>query len=33
MASGVPAEFIDLATRKLAAINAAYETITKERGL
>jgi DnaJ like chaperone protein len=33
MASGVPAEFIDLATRKLAAINAAYETIAKERGL
>ncbi len=33
MASGVPAEFIDLATRKLAAINAAYETIAEERGL
>jgi DnaJ like chaperone protein len=33
MATGVPAEFIDLATRKLAAINAAYETIAKERGL
>jgi DnaJ like chaperone protein len=33
MARGVPAEFIDLATRKLAAINAAYETIAKERGL
>ena len=33
MATGVPAEFIDLATRKLAAINAAYETISKERGL
>jgi DnaJ like chaperone protein len=33
MATGVPAEFIELATRKLAAINAAYETIAKERGL
>jgi DnaJ like chaperone protein len=33
MATGVPPEFIDLATRKLAAINAAYETIAKERGL
>jgi len=33
MANGVPAEFIALATRKLAAINAAYDTIAKERGL
>jgi DnaJ like chaperone protein len=33
MASGVPAEFIELANRKLAAINAAYETIARERGL
>ena len=33
MATGVPAEFIDLATRKLAAINAAYDVIAKERGL
>ena len=33
MASGVPAEFLELANRKLAAINAAYETIAKERGL
>ena len=33
MANGVPAEFIELATRKLAAINAAYDTIAKERGL
>jgi DnaJ like chaperone protein len=33
MATGVPAEFIELATRKLAAINAAYETIARERGL
>ncbi len=30
---GVPAEFVDIATRKLAAINAAYDTIAKERGL
>jgi DnaJ like chaperone protein len=33
MANGVPAEFIELATRKLAAINAAYDVIAKERGL
>ncbi len=33
MGSGVPPEFIDIATRKLAAINAAYETISRERGL
>lgn len=33
MANGVPAEFIALATRKLAAINAAYDVIAKERGL
>jgi DnaJ like chaperone protein len=33
MARGVPAEFVDLATRKLAAINAAYEAIARERGL
>ena len=33
MGRGVPAEFIDIATRKLAAINAAYDTIAKERGL
>jgi DnaJ like chaperone protein len=33
MGSGVPAEFVDIANRKLAAINAAYDTIAKERGL
>lgn len=33
MGRGVPPEFVDLATRKLAAINAAYEAIAKERGL
>jgi DnaJ like chaperone protein len=33
MANGVPAEFIELATRKLAAINDAYKTIARERGL
>jgi DnaJ like chaperone protein len=33
MANGVPAEFIELATRKLAAINEAYDTIARERGL
>jgi DnaJ like chaperone protein len=33
MGAGVPAEFIEIANRKLAAINAAYETIARERGL
>jgi DnaJ like chaperone protein len=33
VASGVPAEFLELSTRKLAAINVAYETIARERGL
>ena len=33
MGRGVPVEFIDIATRKLAAINAAYDVIAKERGL
>jgi DnaJ like chaperone protein len=32
MANGVPAEFLELATRKLAAINAAYDAIARERG-
>ena len=32
MAQGVPEEFIEVANAKLAAINAAYETIQKERG-
>jgi DnaJ like chaperone protein len=33
MGRGVPAEFIDIATRKVAAINAAYAQIARERGL
>jgi DnaJ like chaperone protein len=33
MGRGVPAEFVEIATRKLAAINAAYDTIAKERDL
>jgi len=33
MANGVPAEFLELSTRKLAAINVAYGTIARERGL
>ncbi len=33
MGRGVPTEFVDIATRKLAAINAAYDTIARERGL
>jgi DnaJ like chaperone protein len=32
-ARGVPQEFTDLANQKVAAINAAYDRITKERGL
>jgi len=32
MAQGVPEEFIEVANKKLAAINAAYETVQKERG-
>jgi DnaJ like chaperone protein len=32
MGRGVPADFVEIATRKLAAINAAYDTIVKERG-
>lgn len=33
MGRGVPPEFIEVANRKLAAINAAYEAIARERGL
>lgn len=33
IAQGMPKEFVDLATEKLAAINAAYDKIAKERGL
>jgi DnaJ like chaperone protein len=33
MANGVPAEFLELSTRKLAAINVAYDQIARERGL
>jgi DnaJ like chaperone protein len=33
MARGVPAEFVKLATDKLAAINTAYEKIRGERGM
>jgi DnaJ like chaperone protein len=33
MGRGVPREFVEIATRKLAAINAAYDVIAKERGL
>jgi DnaJ like chaperone protein len=33
MARGVPPEFVDLATRKLASINAAYDKIAGERGI
>ncbi|CCQ72823.1 TerB family tellurite resistance protein [Magnetospira sp. QH-2] len=33
MAQGLPQEFIDLAHEKMAAINAAYDEITRRRGL
>ncbi len=33
MAKGVPQEFIDLANEKMAAINAAYDRVEKERGM
>ncbi|MGE0698335.1 MAG: TerB family tellurite resistance protein [Hyphomicrobiaceae bacterium] len=33
MGRGVPAEFVSLAERKLAAINAAFDKLAKERGL
>ena len=33
MAQGVPQEFIDLATEKMATINAAYDQISKLRGI
>ena len=32
MAQGVPEEFIEVANAKLATINAAYESVQKERG-
>jgi DnaJ like chaperone protein len=33
MARGVPQEFLDAATEQMAMINAAYDAITRERGL
>ena len=33
IARGVPVEFIDIANKRLAAINGAYEEIKRERGL
>jgi DnaJ like chaperone protein len=33
LARGVPQEFVDQATRKLAMINAAYDQICRERGI
>lgn len=33
MAQGLPQEFIDLATEKMAAINGAYDIIEKQRGM
>ncbi|MBL4748836.1 MAG: TerB family tellurite resistance protein [Magnetovibrio sp.] len=32
MAQGLPQEFIDLANEKMATINAAFDTVKKERG-
>ena len=33
IAAGMPKEFIDLATEKMATINAAYDRVAKERGI
>ncbi len=33
VAQGLPEEFIDLANQRMAAINAAYERVAKQRGL
>jgi DnaJ like chaperone protein len=33
MAQGLPQEFIDLANEKMAAINSAFDTIKKQRGI
>jgi DnaJ like chaperone protein len=33
IAQGMPEDFIDVATEKVAAINAAYDEITKQRGM
>jgi len=33
IAKGMPQEFIEVANEKMAAINAAYDTVEKERGL
>jgi DnaJ like chaperone protein len=33
MAKGMPQEFVDVANEKMAAINAAYDLVEKERGL
>ena len=33
IAKGVPKEFIDVATEKLATINAAWDKIAGERGI
>ena len=33
MSQGLPEDFIDIANKKMAVINAAYDQIKKERGL
>jgi DnaJ like chaperone protein len=33
IAKGMPKEFVDIATDKLAAINSAYERVARERGI
>jgi len=33
IAQGMPEDFVDLATEKVATINAAYDTICKQRGI
>jgi DnaJ like chaperone protein len=33
IARGVPPEFVTIATKKIAAINAAYEAVARERDI
>jgi DnaJ like chaperone protein len=33
IAKGLPQEFVDIANEKMAAINAAYDDVERERGL
>jgi DnaJ like chaperone protein len=33
VAQGMPEDFIEIATEKIATINAAYDEISKQRGM